>query len=154
MYFLTNMFSQLPAKLSNGGKADTLLLVYVGNDLAAQARRIDRITVRVLLSDPTAEELPKAERLEQVTIATRGHLQPGGLRNIPPAKSIVGQIELRLNNALLGGPWLEQGWLVFKAASNQFAVGHNLMGVRINQRPPMTTREVLIEKLEVHVFYR
>ena len=70
------------------------------------------------------------------------------------AKGIEDQIELRLNNALLDRPTADQGWLVFKAQPGQFAVGNNLIGLRVSERPPDAQGEILVEKLEVHVAYR
>ena len=45
-------------------------------------------------------------------MATIGH-PDGGLKNIPPAKGVEDTIEARLNNAHLGKPSVEGGWLVF-----------------------------------------
>ena len=70
------------------------------------------------------------------------------------AKGIEDQIELRLNNALLDRPTADQGWLVFKAQPGQFAVGNNLIGLRVSERPPDAQGEISVEKLEVHVAYR
>ena len=150
MYFITNMFAPLPAKLANDGKADTLLMAYVADDLAGEAKEVERITVRVLLSDPAAEGLPADGRLQTVTVATKAHT----LQNIPPAKGIEDQIELRLNNTLLGRPVVDEGWLVFTAQPNQFAVGNNLVGLHVTERSPEVQGEISIEKLEVHVNYR
>ncbi len=149
MYFITNMFAPLPAALANDGKADTLLKLYVSDKLADEAEHIERVTIRVLLSDPGAEHLPSSQRLEVVTVATKAHT----LQNIPPAVGIGNQIELRLNNTLLHPPVIEKGWLVFSAQPNQFAVGNNLLGLRVTDRAPDAQGEVLIEKLEVHVNY-
>ena len=150
MYYLTNMLAPLPAKLANDGKGDTLLKVYVADDLASEAKGVERITVRLLLSDSAAEGLPANERLQTVTVATQAHT----LQNIPPAKGIADQIELRLNNARLGRPVVDEGWLVFTAQPNQFAVGNNLVGLRVTERSSDARDEILIEKLEVHVKYR
>jgi hypothetical protein len=153
MYYLTNMLAPLPAKLANDGKADTLLMVAVADDLTAAADRVARVTIRLLLSDPSAEGHPVSERLEPVTIATQAHF-PAPLRNVPPLKGIAKQIELRMNNRLLDPPSVDGGWLVFAAEPRQFAVGNNLVGVRVTHRPPDARAEVAIEKLEVHVHYR
>ena len=124
--------------------------VYVADDLASEAKGVERITVRLLLSDSAAEGLPANERLQTVTVATQAHT----LQNIPPAKGIADQIELRLNNARLGRPVVDEGWLVFTAQPNQFAVGNNLVGLRVTERSSDARDEILIEKLEVHVKYR
>lgn len=149
MYFITNMFAPLPAALANDGKADTLLKLYVSDNLADEAVHIERVTIRVLLSDPGAERLPYHQRLQVVTVATKAH----SLQNIPPAVGIGHQLELRLNNTLLHLPVIEKGWLVFSALPNQFAVGNNLIGLRVTDRAPDAQAEILIEKLEVHVNY-
>ena len=161
MYFNTNMFGQLPAPLDNDGKVDTLLTIAVADDASAEADRVDQITLRLLLSDPEAENLPDDERLQQVTVATIGH--PDTLQNNPAAKGIEDQIEVRVNNILLETPKIEEGWLVFAVQPKFLAVGDNLVGVRVSGSgkgipAPMRSTEVqhqiLIEKLEVHLKYR
>ena len=152
MYYLTNMFSQLPAPLANDGRGDTLLWVYVADDVAKQARRIEQITVRVLLSDEEAKNLPDSQRLEPFSMSS--HDQPGGKRpNVPPAQGIEEQIELRLNNILLPSPVVKAGWLEFTAQGDQFAVGKNLVGLRVDGRSAEAQSEISVELLEVHVKY-
>ena len=156
MYFNTNMFGQLPAPLDNNGAVDTLLTIAVADDVAAEADSVDRI----MLSDPEAPPSipPQAgggmedQRLQPVTVATIGH--PGTLQNTPAAKGIEDQIEVRVNNILLGTPTVEEGWLVFAVQPKFLAVGDNLVGVRVNQRPADAQHQILIEKLEVHLEYR
>jgi len=43
--------------LANDGKVDTLLKIFVADNVAAAADRVERIDVRVLLSDPEAEAI-------------------------------------------------------------------------------------------------
>ena len=101
--------------------------------MAAEADRVDRITLRLLLSDPEAENLADDERLQPVTVATIGH--PGTLQNTPAAKGIEDQIEVRVNNIFLGTPTMvEEGWLVFTVQPKFLAVGDNLVGVRVTER--------------------
>ena len=161
MYFNTNMFGQLPAPLDNDGKVDTLLTIAVADDVAAEADRVDQITLRLLLSDPEAPPLSpplvggkggEDQRLQPVTVATIAH--PGTLQNIPTAKGVENQIEVRINNILLGTPTVEGGWLVFAAQPKFLAVGDNLVGVRVTERPTEVRHQILIEKLEVHLKYR
>jgi len=152
MYFNTNMFAPLPATLDNYGKADTLLTLAVADDLAAQAEQLERITVRLLLSDPAAEGRPVAQRLEPVIVATQAH--PSPLQNFPPERGIKEHIEVRINNILLGKAVVEGGWLAFEARPKLFAVGENLIGVRILRRPADAREPIAIEKLEVHIEYR
>ena len=152
MYFNTNMFGQLPTPLDNDGKVDTLLTIAVADDVAAEEGRVERITLRLLLSDPEAENLSDDRRLQRVTVATIGH--PGTLQNIPAAKGVEDQIEVRVNNILLGTPTVLDGWLVFAIQPKFLAVGDNLVGVRVTERPTEVRHQILIEKLEVHLEYR
>ena len=154
MYFNTNMLAPLPAPLANDGKADTLLTVAVADDLGADRQHLERLRLRLLLSDPAAKELTKEERLPEVRVATIGHPE-GRLLNIPPARGIENLIEARLNNAVLGKPSPEGGWLVFdRLPPELFAVGPNLVGLRLTVPRPKAAEPILIEKLEVEVRYR
>ena len=153
-YHNTNMLAPLPASLRNDGKADTMLTVAVADDVAKDADAIDQVTIHLLISDPAAQHLPDGDRLDLATIASGGAHPDAHLGNVPAAKGIEDQIELRLNNALLDRPTADQGWLVFKAQPGQFAVGNNLIGLRVSERPPDAQGEVSVEKLEVHVTYR
>jgi hypothetical protein len=152
-YHLNNMLAPLPVSLRNDGKVDTMLTVAVADDVATDADAIDQITIHLLISDPAAEHLPDGDRLDLATIATMAH-PDSHLGNVPAAKGIEDQIELRLNNALLDRPTADQGWLIFKAQPGQLAVGNNLIGLRVSERPPDAQGEVSVEKLEVHVTYR
>ena len=161
MYFNTNMFGQLPAPIDNDGKVDTLLTIAVADDVDAEADRVDQIALRLLLSDPEAENLSDNQRLQPVTVATIGH--PGTLQNTPAAKGIEDQIEVRVNNILLRTPTVEEGWLVFAIQPKFLAVGDNLVGVRVTGggrgipapiRPADAQHQMLIERLEIHLEYR
>ncbi len=146
------MLAPLPAFLDNQGKVDTLLPLWVGDDLEAEAGHIESVSVRLLLSDPGARNWPAEQRLETTEVATIGH--PGGpLQNIPAVREIEEGIEVRVNNILLGRALVEGGWLVFRAESGQFAVGENLLGIVVEGRP-LDGPRLLIEKLEVEVKYR
>ena len=152
MYFNTNMFGQLPAPLDNDSKVDTLLTITVADNVDTEVERVDRITLRLLLSDLEAENLTDDERLRPVTVATIGH--PGTLQNTPAAKGIEDQIEVRVNNILLGTPRIEEGWLTFAVEPKFLAVGDNLVGLRVTERSADAQHQILIEKLEVHLEYR
>ena len=77
------------------------------------------------------------------------------LCNCPPVKGIQKRIEVRINNALLPEPSDEDGWLVFKSVKPElFAVGENIVGVRVAGRAPDAKGPLSIEKLELHVDYR
>ena len=142
MYFQTNMLAPLPAALADDGRADTLFTLNVADDVNAAPGTVDQITLRLAISGSTAEALPLNERLEQ--IGTR--------------------VEVRLNNLLLGGARTEtvdaqrvdsfKDWLIFTVPPRYLAVGANLVGVRLNQRPPDVSDRIQIEKLELHVRYR
>ena len=154
MYFNTNMLAPLPAPLANDGKADSLLTVNIADDLDAEHEHLERLSLRVLLSDPLAKGLPKEKRLQEVIVATIGH-PDSRLLNIPAAKGIENLVEARLNNALLDKPISDGGWLVFdRLPPELFAVGPNLVGLRLTQPRPKTAESILIEKLEVEVRYR
>ena len=92
------------------------------------------------------------ERLDPVEIAQIGH-PDRSLMNEPPARAIANRVEVRLNNLRLGPPAIEDGWLVYPARPEQFAVGENLVGVRLARGTP-AREPVQIEKLEAHVRYR
>lgn len=171
MYFNTNMFGALPASLANDGKADTLLTLYVADDVNTAARRIRRLVLRMGLSDPAAAALPATKRLEEIVVGNQG--RPGApnmaYRNTPPAKGIERLIEVRINNILLGPATIEggdlvlmqagddfqegMGWLAFPVDPRQLAVGENLVGVRVTSRPAEVREEIIIERLELHVDY-
>lgn len=154
MYFNTNMLAPLPASLANDGKADTLLTIAVGDDLAAAGNHLESVELRLLLSDPAAQKLSADARLPTVLVATIGH-ESHGLQNTPPAKGIQDQIEVRINNLLLNSAELQQGWLVFaNVPAEYFALGNNLIGVRVQPYREEIHEKLLIEKLEVHVRYR
>ena len=152
MYFNTNMFAPLPAALDNRGKADTLLTVRVADNLAEDAGSIKNLTLRVLLSDPAAVGLPEQQAIGRAII--RGFGGPDSLYSLPPAEDIVDRVEVRLNDALLAPPSVQDGWLVFIPDARQFAVGNNLVGLRVTGRPAEARDQISVEKLEVHVRYR
>ena len=151
-YFNSNMLGPLPAPLAWDGASDTLLLLYVADDISGEAEHLDSVTIQVLLSDPSARGLPTEERLEPVEIAQIGH-EGRSLLNDPLRRALPDRIEVRLNNLLLGLPAIENGWLVYAARPDQFAVGENLIGVRLARGTP-DREPVQIEKLEAHVRYR
>jgi hypothetical protein len=69
------------------------------------------------------------------------------------ARGTLEHLEIRLNGALLAPSSVEEGWLVFSASPQQFAVGENLVGLRVLERPPIVRDAISVEKLEVHVKY-
>ena len=64
-------------------------------------------------------------------------------------------IQVKLNGVLLPAPTIEDsGWRIFQTKPRQFAVGRNLVSIRMLQRSSESPSRVGIEKLEVHVGYR
>jgi len=151
------------AALSNDGKADTLLNLFVGDDLAGEGAQIKAVTLRVLLHDatgpyadllraPTAPP-PEAGRIERGLI--RNFANVNYLYNNSAKKGIDKRIEVRINNLLPGDPTIKDGWLVYqKVAPRHFAVGDNLVGIRVVGRAADAPAPLLVEKLEVDVDYR
>lgn len=149
-YQNTNLLGQLPAPLDNYGKVDILLTLRVADDVATDARMIEALTLRVLLSDPATEVLPAEETIEQAMISS---FWGGDQRfNSPPRKGVEDRLEVRLNGVLVGNPLVEGGWLVFQPAPKQFAVGENLVGILVTGRDPERP-QMTVEKVEVHVRY-
>ena len=72
--------------------------------------------------------------------------------NIAPQKGIERSIELRLNNALLRTAAIEDGWLVFSTRPKQFAVGQNLLSLRVVGRD-QEAKPLTVELVEIHVDY-
>ncbi len=151
MYFNTNMLAPLPAPLASDGMSDTFLSLYVSDDVGAATDDIHEITLRVLLSDASAEDLPDSGRLDSVLV--EGFSHPAPYHNSPPAKGMENLIEVRVNNSPLGPAHIEEGWLVFTVEPRTVAVGENLVGVRVTSRPGDAGDEIVIEKLELHLRY-
>ena len=154
MYTLTNMFSPLPVQLDNSGTIDTLLFSYVAENLAAAGERLRAVTIRVLLSDFAVADLPAETRLQTYHYPGARPNQPvlGRMYNIAPQKGIERSIELRLNNALLRTAAIEDGWLVFSTRPKQFAVGQNLLSLRVVGRD-QEAKPLTVELVEIHVDY-
>lgn len=146
-YGLTVMFESLPAALDNAGKLDRLLTLEVADDVNAVSTMIEKITLEMLVSDPSAKDLPSNARLEKVEDKW------SRIDHIPPENGIEELIEVRINNLLLGPAKVEGGWIVFPVETRQLAVGKNLVGVRITKRPTDGKEEIIIQKLELHIKY-
>ena len=143
MYFQTNMQAPLPAHLVGDGSADTLLRLEVADDVNERPDNIDRIELRLALS-----------------FAATGASTEKGNGTVQEI-----DVEVRINNLLLGDPYPERGtvtalnvtfdhWLVFSMPSRHLAVGTNLVGVRLSGKHPEPCSPVRIEKLELHVCYK
>jgi len=155
----TNMLAQLPAALANDGKADTLLTLYVGDDVYAEADSVADLSMRVLLNDPAAASLRRDQTIEQVIIRDykipkREGVAADNVTNHPPSKDVNEHIEVRINNILLERAVIERGWLMFKVQPKQLAVGDNLVGIRLTERAAGAVEPMLVEKVELHVKYR
>jgi len=156
--FITgNMLAPLPAEISNDAGVDTILSVRVGDDVNLLAARVDEVSIHLLLSDPNAKDLPEDQRIPAGLIRKTlpwGTFEgtEGRLYTTAPAKGIEHRIQLRLNNAPLEKPVIEDGWLVFHSVPPKlFAVGENLVGAGLG---PNSGQRLVIEKLEGHVKYR
>jgi hypothetical protein len=163
-YLCTNMFAQLPARLDIHGKVDTLLEIYVADDLGAEDRHVKEVSVRLLLHNPggggyiTVNDSlppppPDSHTIERGLLAVFGGVDYR--YNSPPAKSVEDRLAVRLNNIPLGRPAVEAGWFVFHDVDPRlFAVGRNLLGVLVKKPGFSSDQRLLIEKLEVHVRYK
>ncbi len=61
-------------------------------------------------------------------------------------------IEVKLNGVTLPAPTVqEDAWRIFTPTPQTFAVGRNLVSVRVPPRGPQPDQPVVIEKIEVHV---
>ena len=166
----TNMFAPLPARLDHHGKADTLLEIYIGDDLNAETRHVREVSVRLLLHDaaggsyvtvrtssppePPAPPSPPDDRtIERGLLGVFGGVD--FRYNSPPLKGTEDHLAVRINNIPLGKPAVEAGWYVFSDVDPRlFALGRNLFGVLVDTRDPASDRRLSIEKLQVHVKYK
>ena len=159
-YINTNMLAPLPAGLDNAGAADTLLTLFVGDDIAAESEHVSEISLRMALSDPSTASLQDAQKLEPVRVREYvvpkrvGGPGPAPLYTSPPANGIEDRIEVRINNIGLGQGRVEGGWLAFDVRPEVMALGENLIGVCVTERPTGVTDPIQIEKLELDVSYR
>ena len=159
-YHNTNMLAPLPAPLAGDGRTDTLLILRVGEDVGAEAARLDRVELRLALHDPGTAGLPAEAKIEPALIRDWvvperiGGPPPVYFHTSPPRKGIEKRLQARINNIPLGQPRVEGGWLVFAVDPMALAVGENLVGVCLDQPESSGTRQVRIEKLELHVRYQ
>lgn len=149
-YTGTNMFEALPAAIPDDPRVDRLLTLRVGDDVNAARDRIEKLTLRLALLDPEAEQLPAADRYVGVAGARRHNPPP----SLYMARGIEQVIEVRVNNVLLERGHVVEGWLLFPVKPEQLALGDNLIGVRMTERRPDSAAPISIEKLELRVDYR
>ena len=149
-YQNTNMLGQLPAPIDPGGQIDTLIRLRIADDLETAGERIAGLTLRLLLSDPAAQQLPPDQTVESVSINPFWDLDK--LWTSPPHKDLVDTLSVRVNNIPLTDCAVASGWFKFRPDPKIFAVGENLVGVLVRGRdprdPPLT-----VEKIELHVEY-
>ena len=62
------MLGQLPMVLDNLGRVDALIRLRVSDDFIAEAEQIERLTLRILFSDPGTENLPEGQKIDAVPI--------------------------------------------------------------------------------------
>ncbi len=149
-YQNTNMLSQLPATLDSAGKSDVLIRMYVADDLAKYASRIDSLSLRVLLSDPATKGVPDDQKVRPAPINPFWN-QVKAFTS-PPRKDLVHRLQLRVNNILLPTSTTDHGWFVFQAHPHQFSPSENLVGLLITGRE-LQTAPITVEKIELHVDY-
>ena len=64
-------------------------------------------------------------------------------------------VELKLNGVLLPPPRTpDGGWRIFEPTPRQFALGRNLVRIRLNAQSVGSEEPVTVEKCEVHVAYK
>ena len=151
-YQNTNMLGQLPAPMDNSGQVDTLLKIRVGDDVEAEAEagRIKSVKVHLLLSDPSTENLPEEEKIEQAPINPFwGNPE---LFTSPARRGIEKRVQVRLNGMLLDQGVTEKGWLVYRCPVKWLAVGENLIGILVTGRD-LRSAPMTVEKVEVRVDY-
>lgn len=177
MYFNSNRFAPLPARLTNDGALDTIIPLTVGDDLKRDADQVKELTLRVMLSDPSAKELPAEARIapsdnllldvQRVRAWQRAPHPPAGQSAsfeawdtynhefiTLPAKGIENCLEVALNGVILDRGRMENEWLVFDVGPAQLAHGKNLVGLRVIRRDQAVKEEISVEKVELHVRYR
>lgn len=150
-YQNTNMLGQLPTTLDNFGLVDALIRLRVSDHFATKADRIERLTLRILLSDPETENLAEGQKIDAVSINPFwDRLQ---LFTSPVRTDMIDRLEVRLNGMLLDRAIVDAGWFVFHTSLKQFAVGINLVGIRVTDRDSQGA-PITVEKVEAHVEYR
>ena len=126
--------------------------MFIGDDVNEHGSLIQDILLRVLISDPAAENLQSSDRLKRVIVREVG-TKLGPSWNTPPAKGIERNTEVRINGTLLKSGIVKSGWLTFKVSTNQVGFGKNLIGIRVKNRPPGITTQLKIEKVEMDFNY-
>jgi hypothetical protein len=150
-YQNTNMLGQLPMVLDNLGRVDALIRLRVSDDFIAEAEQIERLTLRILFSDPGTENLPEGQKIDAVPI--NPFWDRPQLFTSPVQKSMIDRLEVRLNGVLLDRGIVDVGWFIFDVNPKLFAVGINLVGILVTGRDSQG-EAMTVEKIEAHVEYR
>ena len=150
-YQNTNMLSQLPITLDNLGLVDALIRLRVADDFTVEAERIERLTLRILFSDRATKNLPEHQKIDAVPI--NPFWDRPQLFTSPPQKAMIDRLEVRLNGVLLDEGIVDAGWFIFDTNPKLFAIGINLVGIRVLDRDPQGVA-MTVEKIEAHVKYR
>ena len=109
---------------------------------------VEELALWVLLSDGAAADLPPEAAIEPAEISSFWGVKVR--LNTPPRKGIEDVVEARLNNAPLGKPTVDGGWLVFYPGASVVAAGENLIGLLIAGTDASLT-EITVEKVELRV---
>ena len=150
-YQNTNMLGQLPITVDNLGLVDALIRLRVADDFTAEAERIERLTLRILFSDRATKNLPEHQKIDAVSI--NPFWDRPQLFTSPPQKAMIDRLEVRLNGVLLDEGIVDAGWFIFDTNPKLFAIGINLVGIRVLDRDPQGVA-MTVEKIEAHVKYR
>ena len=150
-YQNTNMLGQLPITLDNLGLVDALIRLRVADDFTVEAERIERLTLRILFSERATKNLPEHQKIDAVPI--NPFWDRPQLFTSPPQKAMIDRLEVRLNGVLLDEGIVDAGWFIFDTNPKLFAIGINLVGIRVLDRDPQGVA-MTVEKIEAHVKYR
>ena len=150
-YQNTNMLGQLPMVLDNLGQVDALIRLRVSDDFTVEAKRIERLTLRILFSDPGTEDLPEHLKINSAPI--NPFWDRPQLFTSPVRKDMINSLQVRLNGVLLDRAVVDAGWFIFDTDPKLFAVGINLVGILVTGRDSQGI-VMTVEKVEAHVEYR
>jgi hypothetical protein len=139
-----NSQAPLPAILPADGMPAYFLL-YIADDLAGNSQRIKNVELRIWLCGPTAED-------EKILAKINGIQQKSGSWS-PDLLSQHGEL---LPYTKKTPPEVPQkdGWRIFSPSPRDFAIGQNLISVRIDPKDTTGHGPVTIQKLEVHITYQ
>jgi hypothetical protein len=151
-YFYKNTcaFAQLPKELSNNQSEEAYIFLRIGDDIDTSADKIEQISLRILLSDVTAIDLPWEKRISKPVCIARLSSRDF---NEPPTIDLISQLRIRINGVILEQPIINDGWIIYPIKAVLLAQGSNVIAFRLNDRNPLEKGRVTIEKLELDVRY-